>query len=101
MTLDNFYTQMNAGLVNMTNLAEILNLSQPTLRNRRKTKSFTREEVLKLIEAGIVTMDNNLAFEWGKKVIEYVNDHVDMNNETTYDIMFDVFVKQEQFQIHG
>lgn len=92
---------MNAGLVNMTNLAEILDLSQPTLRNRRKTKSFTREEVLKLIEAGIVTLDNNLAFEWGKKVIEYVNDHVDMKNETTYDIMFDVFVKQEQFQIHG
>ncbi len=101
MTLENFYKQMNAGLVNMTNLADILELSHPTLRNRRKTKSFTLIEIMKLIEAGIITNDNELAFEWGKKVIEYLNDHVDMKNQTTYQIMYDVFLKQEQFDIYG
>ena len=107
MVLENFYTQCNQGLINMSALANILELSLPTIYNRRKTKSFNATEIKKMIDLGLITPSDSIMLDWGRQVLE--NEllessefgKLDFGNVVIYELAFDHWYALQKLEVHG
>jgi hypothetical protein len=66
MTQEEFFEALDNGLFNLTALAKLIGITNPTMYSKANSKKFKQWELDKLIDAGIIVPENVLK-EWGDK----------------------------------
>lgn len=106
MTIENFYKALNSQAINSSAIAELLGMSHPTIRNRRKNQNFTQEELIKLKDAGFITGSDELIKDWGRHVMEVQLDKeaekmgLDLTVGVIYDLEFERWLAVKKLNIH-
>lgn len=93
MTQEEFFQALDNGLFNLTALAKLIGITNPTMYSKANSKKFKQWELDKLIDAGIIVPENVLK-EWGDFVRrEFItNKTTDLTDDTIYDLEFDKFL---------
>jgi len=93
MTQEEFFEALDNGLFNLTALAKLIGITNPTMYSKANSKKFKQWELDKLIDAGIIVPENVLK-EWGDFVRkEFItNKTTDLTDDTIYDLEFDKFL---------
>jgi hypothetical protein len=93
MTKEEFFEALDKGLFNLTALAKLIGITNPTMYSKANSKKFKQWELDKLIDAGIIVPENVLK-EWGDFVRrEFItNKATDLTDDTIYDLEFDKFL---------
>jgi len=93
MTQEEFFEALDKGLFNLTALAKLIGITNPTMYSKANSKKFKQWELDKLIDAGIIVPENVLK-EWGDFVRrEFItNKTTDLTDDTIYDLEFDKFL---------
>jgi hypothetical protein len=93
MTKEEFFEALDKGLFNLTALAKLIGITNPTMYSKANSKKFKQWELDKLIDAGIIVPENVLK-EWGDFVRrEFItNKTTDLTDDTIYDLEFDKFL---------
>ena len=97
MTKEEFFEALDKGLFNLTALAKLIGITNPTMYSKANSKKFKQWELDKLIDAGIIVPDNVLK-AWGDKVREefMMSKQYDtvspFTDDTIYDLEFDKFL---------
>ncbi len=93
MTKEEFFEALDKGLFNLTALAKLIGITNPTMYSKANSKKFKQWELDKLIDAGIIVPENVLK-EWGDYVRkEFItNKTTDLTDDTIYDLEFDKFL---------
>lgn len=93
MTKEEFFEALDNGLFNLTALAKLIGITNPTMYSKANSKKFKQWELDKLIDAGIIVPENVLK-EWGDFVRkEFItNKTTDLTDDTIYDLEFDKFL---------
>lgn len=93
MTKEEFFQALDNGLFNLTALAKLIGITNPTMYSKANSKKFKQWELDKLIDAGIIVPENVLK-EWGDFVRkEFItNKTTDLTDDTIYDLEFDKFL---------
>lgn len=93
MTKEEFFEALDKGLFNLTALAKLIGITNPTMYSKANSKKFKQWELDKLIDAGIIVPENVLK-EWGDYVRrEFItNKSTDLTDDTIYDLEFDKFL---------
>ena len=93
MTQEEFFEALDKGLFNLTALAKLIGITNPTMYSKANSKKFKQWELDKLIDAGIIVPENVLK-EWGDYVRkEFItNKTTDLTDDTIYDLEFDKFL---------
>ena len=90
MTKEEFFEALDKGLFNLTALAKLIGITNPTRYSKANSNKFKQWELDKLIDAGIIVPENVLK-EWGDFVRrEFItNKTTDLTDDTIYDLEFD------------
>ena len=93
MSKEEFFEALDKGLFNLTALAKLIGITNPTMYSKANSKKFKQWELDKLIDAGIIVPENVLK-EWGDFVRrEFItNKTTDLTDDTIYDLEFDKFL---------
>lgn len=93
MTQEEFFEALDKGLFNLTALAKLIGITNPTMYSKANSKKFKQWELDKLIDAGIIVPENVLK-EWGDFVRKefIINKTTDLTDDTIYDLEFDKFL---------
>lgn len=93
MKLDDFYKGMNSGLINISKVAELLDISLPTAYKRRDNEELTYKEIMTLKVLGFLdSYSDSDVKEWGEHVIESLRDtdsDIDIEDNVTRSLEFD------------
>lgn len=105
MKLEDFYKGMKSGLINISKVAEILDISLPTAYKRRDNEAFTYKEIMTLKSTGIIDAFNDEDIkEWGEHVIEVLRDTdivEDIEDPVYRAIEFERWKAVKRLEIHG
>ena len=93
MKLEDFYEGMQSGLINISKVAELLDISLPTAYKRRDNKELTYKEIMTLKALGYIDSFSDADVqEWGNHVLELVRDtdiDTDIEDPITRSIEFE------------
>ena len=93
MKLEEFYKGMNSGLINISKVAELLDISLPTAYKRRDNEELTYKEVMTLKMLGVLdSYSDSDVKEWGEHVIDMIRDTdliEDIEDDVTRSLEFD------------
>ena len=90
MRKEEFFDALDKGLFNLTALAKMIGITNPTMYSKATSKKFKQWEIDKLIDAGLIVPDNLLK-DWG----DYVRDEfmsnktTELSDDTIYNLEFD------------
>ena len=93
MKLEEFYKGMNSGLINISKVAELLDISLPTAYKRRDNEELTYKEIMTLKVLGFLdSYSDSDVQEWGEYVIESLRDtdsDIDIEDNVARSLEFD------------
>lgn len=93
MKLEDFYRGMQSGLINISEVSKVLDISLPTAYKRRDNKDLTYKEIMTLKALGYVDSFSDADVqEWGSHVLEMVRDtdtDVDIEDPVTRSMEFE------------
>lgn len=93
MRKEEFFDALDKGLFNLTALAKMIGITNPTMYSKATSKKFKQWEIDKLIDAGLIVPDNLLK-DWGDYVREEFisNKTTELTDDTVYNLEFDKFL---------